>query len=132
MRAGFPYLTYLVLVPMGAAIIAAVLPRKYGAITRLVGVIGSILTLALAVTVLVLFKTEVAGYQLTASHQWVSSLGISWSLGVDGISLFLMLLTVVLVPLGLYGAPERANERASSPGCCCWRGAASEPSCRPT
>jgi NADH-quinone oxidoreductase subunit M len=111
MRAGFPYLTYLVLVPLGAALVAAVVPKRLTWAVRAAGVIGATGALALAVTVLVLFKTNVAGFQLTAGHDWVRSLGISWSLGVDGISLFLVLLTVVLVPLGLYGAPERVNEK---------------------
>jgi NADH-quinone oxidoreductase subunit M len=111
MLAGFPYLTYLVLGPIGAALVVATLPRHRLVAIRTVGAIGVAGTMALAITVLVLFKAGIPGYQLATFHRWVPSLGIAWSLGVDGISLFLVLLTVFLVPLAIYGAPERVNEK---------------------
>ncbi len=50
------------------------------------------------------FKVGTAGYQLVDHRIWISQLGVSWSVGVDGISLFLVLMTTVLVPLALVGA----------------------------
>jgi NADH-quinone oxidoreductase subunit M len=41
--------------------------------------------------------------QFVTNHNWISAFGISWHLGVDGISLFLVLLTAFLIPVALFG-----------------------------
>jgi NADH-quinone oxidoreductase subunit M len=58
------------------------------------------------------FKTGMAGFQLVDQHPWISEFGISWSLGVDGISLFLVLMTALLVPLSLAGAGTHRDPKA--------------------
>ena len=109
---GFPYLTYLVLTPAGAGLVAVAVPRSRPGLARAVGVLGTFATLGIAATVLALFKSGTSGYQLVAQHPWVAPLGVSFSLGVDGISLFLVLMTAVLFPLALLGAPEREGTKA--------------------
>ena len=44
------------------------------------------------------------GFQFTSFHIWIEQWGIAWNLGVDGISLFLVVLTGLLFPLALLGA----------------------------
>jgi len=62
----------------------------------------------------VLFKTHVAGFQMETSVTWISHLGgasarpdappaVAWHLGVDGISLWLVVLTGVLFPIAMLG-----------------------------
>ena len=66
-----------------------------------------------------------AGFQFVSKHPWIEQWGISWHLGVDGISLFLVVLTGVLFPLAILGIdphnddPPRTSR--TSPGCCCSR-----------
>jgi NADH-quinone oxidoreductase subunit M len=108
----FPYLTTLVLLPAGAALVAIVLPRRFQSTIRLVGIAAALGVLGIAATVLDLFKTHDGGYQMVTTHAWISSLGISWNLGVDGISLFLMLLTSFLFVLALVGANEARDQKA--------------------
>ena len=50
----------------------------------------------------------------SSPHQWIKPFGISWKLGVDGISLFLVVLTGVLFPLALLGA--NGTRREGVPG----------------
>jgi NADH-quinone oxidoreductase subunit M len=109
---GFPYLTYLVLVPAGAAVVTLAVPSSRPKLARAVGLLGTLGALGLAATVLALFKPATSGYQLAVSHQWVAPLGVSFSLGVDGISLFLVLLTAILFPIALIGAREHVGEKA--------------------
>ena len=45
-------------------------------------------------------------------HAWIEAWGISWHLGVDGISLFLVVLTGVLFPLAMLGADPHHDEKA--------------------
>ncbi len=108
----FPYLTALVLLPAAAALLVLLLPRSARALIRTVGLAASIGVLGIAAAVLAEFRSGVGGYQMTSSHEWISSFGISWNLGVDGISLFLVLLSSVIFPLTLAGASERENPKA--------------------
>jgi NADH-quinone oxidoreductase subunit M len=110
----FPFLTVLVLLPAGAALAVALIPAALG--ERLqrravytVGMGASLATLALAVTIAVRYHAGNGGYRLVSQHVWAPSLGISWHLGVDGISVFLELMAAVLFPLALVAgkAPSR-------------------------
>ncbi len=110
----FPYLTVLVLVPVIGAAVVALIPTKAVAawFHEAVGVAVSLVTLALAVTIAVEFKTNDGGYQMTSNHVWAKGLGINWSLGVDGISLFLLVLAALLFPLAMLGARSKRDPRA--------------------
>lgn len=50
------------------------------------------------------FKTGFAGMQFETNTPWLESLGISYHLGVDGISLFLVLLTTFIMPITILSA----------------------------
>jgi NADH-quinone oxidoreductase subunit M len=110
----FPLLTVLVLAPVvGAAVVALVPDTKVPSwLHEALGLAASLVTLAVAVTIAVRFRTGDGGFQLTSNHNWASGLGIRWYLGVDGISLFLVLLTAVLFPLTMIGARSKRNPRA--------------------
>ena len=105
MSGTLPILALLVVVPgLGAAVVAC-LPRDNERLVRLVGITFAVVELALAVALLFDFKTDRGGFQFLSQHVWIRSFGISWKLGVDGISLFLVALTAVLFPLAI-GGPE--------------------------
>ncbi|HXX90603.1 MAG TPA: NADH-quinone oxidoreductase subunit M [Acidimicrobiales bacterium] len=112
----FPFLTVLVLLPAGAALVAALVPRVIGehlqrTVVLAVGLAGTLATLALAVTVAVRYQAGDGGYRMVTQHEWAPSIGVTWHLGVDGISLFLVLMAAVLFPLVLLGAAERRDPR---------------------
>ncbi|MGA2208384.1 MAG: NADH-quinone oxidoreductase subunit M [Acidimicrobiales bacterium] len=114
----FPYLTVLVLVPAVAAVVLPIItslvtpdnPAAERRVVQAVGWAGVLVTLGISIAVLVKFTSGSGGFQLVSSHAWISSLGIRWTLGVDGISLFLVLMTTVLFPIALAGAGERRND----------------------
>ncbi len=99
----FPYLTSLVVVPAVGALVAALVPRSRQGLVKAVGLLFSLAAAALAVAVLVEFDRSGASYQLVSEHTWIDAWGISWKLGVDGISLFLVLLTGLLFPIAIVG-----------------------------
>ena len=101
---GFPILTALVLVPLVGAAVVALLPRSRADTVRLVGVLFAVATAALSVYLLVAFKSSDGGMQFVSQHSWVKAWGISWHLGVDGISVFLLALTGILFPIALWGS----------------------------
>jgi len=52
-------------------------------------------------------------YQDTSRHAIASSFGLTWNVGVDGISMLLISLTAIIVPIAIFGAPLRHRTRAA-------------------
>jgi NADH-quinone oxidoreductase subunit M len=63
--------------------------------------IFSLLPLALSFYVLFEFNPQMADYQFAEQYDWIPSFGITYHIGIDGISLFLVLLTTILITLSL-------------------------------
>ena len=93
----------MILVPMIGAVVVALLPARRADSVRLVATLFSAISGALGIWMLVEFQKGNAGFQFELHHSWLSDLGISFHLGVDGISLFLLVLTGVLFPLAIIG-----------------------------
>lgn len=108
----FPLLTILVLVPAGVAVVVAALPRHQEKAIEVVALLGTLVTLGFALAVAVRFHVGIPGYQLTDHYRWISDFGISWYLGVDGISLFLVLLTAVLFPIAMVGTGQARDAKS--------------------
>ena len=108
---GFPILTAIILVPIIGALLVALSPRSRPDFAKLLALLSSVATAALTVWLLASFKTGDAGYQFQSFHTWIEPWGISWHLGVDGISLFLVVLTGLLFPLAIVGVDPHHDER---------------------
>ena len=98
---GFPVLTVLVLLPAVGALAVACLPRRRPELAKAVAVVTAIATAAVGGWMLVEFRLGDAGFQFVDNREWISQLGISWQLGVDGISLFLVVMTIGLFPIAM-------------------------------
>jgi NADH-quinone oxidoreductase subunit M len=97
----FPWLTVLAAVPLAGALLVAFLPGRRGsALPKLVAVAVSLVTLGLGIAVAAQYDAG-GGMQLTEQHEWITAFGVHYALGVDGLGLLLILLTVVLVPIVL-------------------------------
>ena len=72
----------------------------------------SVATGALTVAILVAVRDAATpASSWSRRPRWIRDLGISWHLGVDGISLFLVVLTGVLFPIAILGAPAHHDEK---------------------
>ena len=67
-------------------------------IARQVGLGFALLTLLVAVVMTTQYDVD-GGMQFTEQHEWITSFGAHYALGVDGLGLLMVLLTVVLVPI---------------------------------
>lgn len=94
-------LTALIVIPVVGAIVVALLPRRRIELVLPVGVGMSLIPLAVSGFLFAAFETGEAGFQFVDQAVWYEPWGISWSLGVDGISLPLVVLTTLLVPIAL-------------------------------
>src|ERR1700676_3150769 len=111
-QTGFPLLTVITLLPAIAAVVVALIPRQRTEIVKLVGVGASVVTGALTAYLTYKFATGTSAFQFQSQHTWISSFGISWHLGVDGISLFLVLLCGLLFPLAMVGPTIHGDEKS--------------------
>jgi NADH-quinone oxidoreductase subunit M len=105
----FPLLTTIVLVPAVGAVVVSLIPKRRPDLVRLVGMVFALVTAALTVYLLVAFDRHDGGMQFVTHHVWIKEWGISWYLGVDGISLFLVVLTGILFPLAFWGGNADAD-----------------------
>ena len=106
----FPILSLLVALPVIGSIVVALLGGSRPEWIKLAALISSVSTAALSLWLLAAFKSGEAGFQFVSKHDWISQWGISWHLGVDGISLFLIVLTGILFPLVIVGIDPHHNE----------------------
>jgi NADH-quinone oxidoreductase subunit M len=75
--------------------------------------IFSLIPLALSFYLFFAFQSGVSSYQFVERYSWIPQFGISYHVGVDGISLFLVLLTTILISLSLlYSAGGDIEARA--------------------
>jgi NADH-quinone oxidoreductase subunit M len=93
-------LTLTVLLPLLGAIVVMVVPRGERT-SRPIGIVAALVSLAQSLLVLRAFDKSSGAFQMQVDQPWVPSLGIHFHLGVDGISLWLVLLTTLMVFLTL-------------------------------
>ena len=106
-------LTWLLLTPLiGAALLLLVPSRRAGAV-RVIALASALATFVLSAFLWRGFDAGRQGFQFVERIPWVPTLGIDYSVGVDGISLLLVLLSTVILPLALlasWNITERMKE----------------------
>jgi NADH-quinone oxidoreductase subunit M len=68
---------------------------------RVVALATTIVTFFVSVGMLVNFETGTPGFQMTTSLDWIPEWGVGYKTGVDGVSLWLVMLTTFLMPLAV-------------------------------
>lgn len=100
-------LTLLIVVPLAGALLVALTPQGgEGRAPRIVAGLVTLLEAVLGLIALRLFDVNASGYQLVERVDWIPSLGVQYFVGIDGISLVLVLLTVLLMPLVVLASPS--------------------------
>ncbi len=107
----FPILTMLILLPVAGSVALAVSSNRRPDLVKLIALISTISTAAMSIWLLASFKTGEAGFQYVSKHTWIERWGISWHLGVDGISLLLVVLTAILFPLAIFATDPHHDEK---------------------
>ncbi len=101
-------LSILIWLPLVISLVASRLPR------RLIGraaAAGSVVTLGIAVSFIVRFKTSHFGLQFVTDKVWISALGIHYKLGLDGLNVALVMLTTIVFAASLIWASFREWDR---------------------
>ena len=109
----FPILTSLIALPIaGALLLLFVRDDDANApLIRNVALVVSALVFAETLLLWARFNASSAGFQFVERHEWIPAFGITYFVGVDGISLLLVVLTAFLTPLALLSAWESVHRR---------------------
>ncbi|CCH64647.1 NADH dehydrogenase I subunit 4, Involved in photosystem-1 cyclic electron flow [Richelia intracellularis HM01] len=103
--ANFPWLTTIILLPVAASLLIPIIPDKDGKAVRWYSLIVGLVDFAIIV---VAFYTEYdfsnSDLQLVESYPWIPQLDLNWSVGVDGLSMPLVILTGFITTLAVLAA----------------------------
>ena len=95
-------LTILWLLPLIGGVLVAFMPAR---LSKLMSAITAIVTLGIAVVVALVFDPSAHQYQFTEVVPWVPQLSIFYKLGVDGISIWLVVLNAFLTVIAVLATP---------------------------
>jgi NADH-quinone oxidoreductase subunit M len=93
---GLPLLSIVIFLPLVGAVLIAFLPRENLTLVRGTALATALATFAVSLLLLVGFQSDVEGFQYREEFDWIAAFGIQYKLGLDGISLALVVLTTTL------------------------------------
>ena len=98
---GSPYLDIAIFLPLAGAVLLALVPKDRAGVLRW-GAFGvTVATFAVSLFVLMDFEPDQAGFQLGSELSWIPEWGIAYITGIDGLSLWMVMLTTFLMPLAV-------------------------------
>lgn len=103
--ANFPWLTTIILFPIAASLLVPILRDKDGKTVRWYALIVGLIDFALIIYAFgSQYDLSNSGLQLVESYAWVPQLDLNWSVGVDGLSMPLVILTGFITTLATLAA----------------------------
>ncbi len=97
-----PLLDLVIFTPLVGAILVGFIPKDRVEVLRLATLAVTLVTFVLSVGVLLQFDAGAEQqFQLGSSLQWIPEWGIGYITGIDGVSLWMVMLTTFLMPLGV-------------------------------
>src|SRR5947209_2083044 len=103
-------LTLILLVPIAGAIFIAVLPDR-GKISAWIALLTSLATFAFTLHLPAHFLVGQPGFQFEINKPWIDRPAIFYHVGVDGLSIWLVVLTGLLAPVGVLASWNAIKER---------------------
>ena len=97
--------------PALAALALAAVPRGREAAVKTAALVASLVTFALSLPLFLRFDASLADYQFEEFAHWLPGLGANYHVGIDGISLLLVMLTTFLTPIALGSAWHSIEDR---------------------
>ncbi|MEO7804142.1 MAG: NADH-quinone oxidoreductase subunit M [Actinomycetota bacterium] len=94
-------LSITLFLPIVGVLLLAAVPKEAVRVVRVLALAVSLVTLGVSLVMLGRFDPAEGGFQLIEKARWIPSSNASYHLGVDGISLWMVLLTTFLTPLSM-------------------------------
>jgi NADH-quinone oxidoreductase subunit M len=120
---GFPWLTVAGAVPLAGALVISLIPglpadsadadrRARETLAKWLALAFSLVTLVVVIIIAVKFQVGGPNYQFTETYSWIPAFGVHYALGVDGIALVLIGMSVVLMPVVILASWHDADSVA--------------------
>src|SRR3954463_3882140 len=106
----FPILSTLIALPIAGAIVL-LFAGEDERLTRNIALVVSLLVFAETLLLWARFSTGTADFQFVERHAWIPAFGITYAVGIDGISLLLVVLTGFLTPIALLSSWQSVHDR---------------------
>jgi NADH-quinone oxidoreductase subunit M len=98
--------------PLLGAILVMCTPKTESTLHRGIGLSVTVITFLVSLLCLRYFNPKAEGFQLVFDVEWIPGLGAHFKTGIDGISIFLVLLTTFLMPLTLLGTAKQIEKHS--------------------
>jgi NADH-quinone oxidoreductase subunit M len=123
----FPWLTVTGAIPLAGAVVVSLVPgqsapgaeadrRARDRLVKQITLVFTLATLGVASAMAAQFNTSGPNFQFTQTYQWISQFGVHYAVGVDGIALVLLLMTVVLMPVVVLASWNDAEGESNPAG----------------
>ena len=106
-----PVLSTVTFLPAGGALLIALMRRREETAIKCASLFVSLLTLAVSTLLVFSFDPVSGNYQMVESLPWVPTIGITYSLGIDGLALPLVMLTTLTIPIALLSSWNGISDR---------------------
>ncbi len=94
-------LDWVLFTPLVGFIIMLLMPRGRGPLVRAVALVVALIAFALSLVMLAGFTSDEANFQYVTDLPWIAAPAIRYHVGLDGVSLWLVILTTFLTPIGI-------------------------------
>jgi len=101
---GWPVLSIITVTPFVGALLIMFTARRRPAAVRGIAVAAATVTLVLSLYVWLAYRVDAGGFQFRESYPLVPTLGVAVELGVDGISILMVLLTAIIIFAGTFAS----------------------------
>jgi len=98
-------------IPLAGALIVSLMPAEAKSAIKTIGLIFSGAAFVASVWLFLTFDADYAPMQFVEKYAWIASLDVSYHLGIDGISLLLVVLTTFLTPLALLASWDSIQQK---------------------
>jgi NADH-quinone oxidoreductase subunit M len=104
------FISLLIGLPLIGALVVALIPRRFTRAIKLCALFATLATFALSCFLFASFRAT-ADMQFVERVAWIPQLGVSWYVGVDGLSILLVALTAFLLVIAIGGSWNDITER---------------------
>ncbi len=103
-QSGFPLLSFITFFPLLGALILVLINRDKVELLRTTALVITLIEFLLSLPLVMFFQSDTASMQFVEQAPWIESMGITYCMGIDGISLWIIMLTTLLTPICVLGS----------------------------
>ncbi|MFC1530623.1 NuoM family protein, partial [Gemmatimonadota bacterium] len=105
------WLSWTILIPVLGALAIAIVPKDRHTLMKGIALVVSLIVFVMGVAIWFNFDPDTAAFQFTESMRWIPGIGAAYLVGIDGMSMILVVLTAFLTPIALLGTWTSVTEK---------------------